>query len=77
MHMFHDPDDFVAKSEHHPCHCELNRTKCNGCCTGSSGYWLERRPQAEIDKIKADKRRQEEDEILMKARIIEARRGIR
>lgn len=75
MFIRHDPDEWTAEVKSTPCgHCKGDLRRCNGMCTGSSSYSLVRRPQVEIDAIKAEKRRKHEDEILAEAALIRAQR---
>lgn len=76
MHILHDDDEWMPTFSHTPCTaCNGDINKCNGRCNGSSSYGLVRRPAAEVAKIKADRRRQEEDDILAKAEIIKLHRA--
>lgn len=72
--ILHDPDEWTTKVENHPCgHCQGDMRRCNGMCTGSTLYALVRRPQAEIDAIKAEKSRKHDADILAEADAIRAR----
>lgn len=74
MHMFHDPDEYDMVSSHRACTaCKGDNRKCNGMCNGLSGYSLVRRTPEKIAKVKADKLRRHEDDILALADAIRAR----
>lgn len=76
MYIRHDPDEFEAVIESRPCSaCNGDLRKCNGACNGMASYSLQRRPQAEIDKIKAERQREHDDNILAEAALIRLRRG--
>jgi hypothetical protein len=73
--MMPDPDEFETVVDSRPCtSCGGDLTKCDGGCNGSMHIGQKRRPPEEVARIKADRRRQEEDEILAKADAIRARR---
>lgn len=70
-----DPDEWEATSESRPCtRCHGDLSKCDGGCNGMSSYGLVRRDPIEVAKIKAERRRKEEDEILARAAMIRAER---
>lgn len=66
-----DPDEYEAVVESRPCSC---RGKCDGRCNGMFGISQRRRSDAEIRKIKAERRRKEEDDILARAEQIKQSR---
>lgn len=60
-----------------PCKsCNDDLRKCDGRCSGSSSWSLKRRPQEEIDRIRAEITLRQEDEILEKAEAIRKRRAL-
>jgi len=68
MLVHHDSDEWEGVSSHHTCsfHKRNPGTPYAGCtCSGS--YGLKRRDPAEVAKIKADKRRQHEDESALRS----------
>jgi hypothetical protein len=76
MHFFFDPDEWESFTESTPCRaCGGDLSKCIGMCTGSCSTGLRRREPAEIARIKAERRRREEDDILAKAEAIKAQRA--
>ncbi len=71
----HDPDEFEVVSTSHTCPFhEANPGKSYAGCTCSGSSGLRRRPYEEVAKIKAEKRREEEDHILAQAELIKRRR---
>lgn len=75
MHILHDPDEWETVSTYQPCTvCGGDLTKCNGACNGSASFGLKRRDPTEVAKIKAEKQRRHEDEVLAEAAAIVARR---
>lgn len=71
----YDPDEFETIWKHHT--CGLHKIDPSGVfpgCTCSNSYTQRRRSNDEIAKIKAARRREEEDHILARARIIENQR---
>lgn len=77
MHILYDPDEYETVSENRPCTvCNGDLTKCNGMCNGMSGIGQRRRAPEEVARIKAERRRKEEDEILAKAEAIKACRSV-
>lgn len=54
--------------------CGGDLSKCDGGCNGSISIGSRRRPAYEVARIKAERRRKEEDEILAKADAIRAMR---
>jgi hypothetical protein len=75
MYIHHDEDEWEAVVEHRPCtSCNGDMRRCNGMCNGAGGYSLKRRAPAEVKRIKAERRRKREDEILLEAEFIIARR---
>ncbi len=75
MRIIHDPDEFEPKAVSRPCTvCNGDMTKCNGGCNGSASFTLVRRDPAEVKRIKAEKERMREDDILAQAEIIKSRR---
>jgi hypothetical protein len=76
MRLIHDPDEFEAVTESRPCtSCGGDPSKCNGGCNGMASFGLKRRSPEEVARIKAERRKQEENEILAQADAIRARRG--
>lgn len=73
----HDPDEWEPVSTSTPCTvCGGNISKCQGGrCNGSFGMGMRRRDPAAVAKIKAERLRKQEDEILAKADAIRARRA--
>lgn len=70
-----DEDEWELVVHHRSCtNCGGDLRKCRGGCNGSFGCGWKRREVAEIAKIKADRQRKEEDEILAHADVIRARR---
>jgi len=75
MYFIHDPDEYEMVSHSRVCTaCNGDYRKCNGMCNGSAGYSMVRRPNAEIAKIKAERRRKEDDAILIQADAIRSSR---
>jgi len=72
--IYHDADEWETVTESRPCSC---KGKCDGRCNGMFSMGLRRRPLADVMRIKAERRRKEEDEILARAEIIKAQRGER
>jgi hypothetical protein len=76
MKIIHDEDEFETVITSRPCTvCNGDRTKCDGGCNGMAGFSQRRRSPAEVKKIKADRQRKRDDEILAQAAVIRARRG--
>lgn len=79
MHIHFDEDEWEAVSEHRPCSCGgyPGGDRCvPGMCNASSSYTMRRRDPAEVKRIKAERERKREDEILAQAEAIKARRAI-
>jgi hypothetical protein len=77
MRHHHDPDEFESVHESTPCtRCRGDLSKCDGGCNGSSSFSLRRRDPADVARIKAERRRKEEDEILARADAIRATRDM-
>lgn len=77
MHIFHDPDEWTVKTESRPCTaCDGGKRPCNGACNGMASFSHVRRDPKEVAKIKADRQRQHEDDVLAEAAAIRHRRGI-
>ena len=75
MYIHYDPDEYETVVTSRPCTgCNGDRSKCHGQCNGSFGIGSKRRPPEAIAKIKADKQRQHEDEVLAEAEAIRHRR---
>jgi hypothetical protein len=75
MYIHHDEDEWQVKVTHRPCTgCDGDRSRCHGQCNGMSGYSLVRRDPAEVKKIKDERRRKRENDILAEAEAIIARR---
>lgn len=71
-----DEDEWEAVIHRRPCTaCGGDMRKCRGGCNGSSGFGWKRREPGEVARIKADRLRAEEDEILARAAVIRAKRG--
>lgn len=75
----HDPDEWEPVSEHHVCpyHEAHPEDVAWPGCTCASYYGNRRRAPEEVARIKAEKRRLEEDEILARAKIIRAHRRLK
>ncbi len=71
-HIHLDPDEYETVVERRACSCN---GKCDGRCNGMLSIGQRRRPWADVMKIKAARRRQEEDEILARAIEIKRSRG--
>ncbi len=72
-----DPDEFEPAIVHHTCAFhKLNPGAPWAGCTCSTSFSQKRRPAEEVAKIKADRRRVEEDKILAQADLIRAQRKI-
>lgn len=77
MHIYHDEDEWEVVIEHRECSvCRGDMRKCDGRCNGMSSYSLKRRDPKGVAKIKAERQRQREDEILAEADAIRRRRGL-
>ena len=75
--ILYDPDEYETVFESRPCtNCGGDLGPCRGRCNGSSSLSERRRSPDEIAKIKADRRRADEDKILAEAELIKIRRGI-
>ena len=74
-HIFHDPDEWETVTESRPCWC-VGVRPCNGTCNGMVGVSERRREPEEVVRIKADRLRKEEDEILARADAIRERRAL-
>ena len=73
----YDPDEYQTVSQYHTCefHKRYPGEPFAGCtCSGS--LMSRRRTLDEIEAVKADKRRKEEDRILAQAEVIRARRAL-
>lgn len=77
MHILYDEDEFETVVSSRPCTaCGGDRGKCRGIgCNGSFGIGSRRRTPSEIAKIKAERRRSEEDRILAEAEAIKRSRA--
>ena len=76
MHMYWDEDEWEPVSEYRPCSaCGGDMKKCNGMCNGMAPFGHRRRAPEEVARIKAERRRREEDEILVRAEAIKAARA--
>lgn len=73
---FHDPDEWETVVESHVCsyHQGYPRDKMWGGCSCSWSSGQRRRPAEEVLRIKAERRRKEEDDILAQAEMIKLRR---
>lgn len=77
MLIHHDPDEYEGVSSSHTCSFhQRNPGKPYAGCTCSVSWGLKRRDSAEVAKIKTEKRRQHENEILSEAEAIKARRKL-
>lgn len=78
MHYFYDEDEFETVVTSRPCtSCGGDLGKCRGVgCNGSFGMGSRRRSHAEVQQIKAAKRKSHEDAILAEAEIIRLKRRI-
>lgn len=75
--ILHDPDEWETVTTSTPCAaCGGDIRKCNGMCTGSMSMGQRRRAPEEVARIKAERRRREEDAILVQAETIRAQRAI-
>ena len=78
MYIHHDPDEWTVKTESRTCTaCGGDMRKCDGRCNGMASWALVRRDPAEIAKIKAERQRQHEDDVLAEAELIRQRRLLR
>lgn len=76
MYAYFDEDEWETVVEHRQCaSCRGDMRKCRGGCNGMSGYGLKRRSVVEVMRIKAERRRKEEDDVLARADAIRARRA--
>lgn len=76
MRVVWDEDEYEPVSESRPCTtCGGDQRKCNGACNGMSSFGWRRRKPEEVAKIKAERKRREEDEILARAELIKAERA--
>lgn len=76
MHYYWDQDEWETIVTHRPCtSCGGDLKKCNGMCNGMSSGGFRRRDPAEVMRVKAERLRREEDEILARAEAIKAKRG--
>lgn len=74
--ILHDPDEWESVWTHTPCaSCGGDMSKCNGLCSGSSGFGTRRRDPADVARIKAEKRAAHEEAVLAEADAIRARRA--
>lgn len=71
--LYHDEDEWEPTSTHRPCTGCIDG-KCSGRCNASGSIGCRRRDPAEVARIKADRLRREEDEILRRADAIRSRR---
>lgn len=73
----YDTDEYETVSERRVCafHKEHPSEPYAGC-TCMSGIGSRRRDPAEVARIKAERRRQHEEQILAEAALIKARRGM-
>ncbi len=77
MLIYHDDDEWEPDVSHHTCgYHERHPGNPWAGCTCSSSYGMKRRDPAEVAKIKAERCRTKEDEILAEAERIKRRRGI-
>lgn len=76
MWTLHDPDEYEMVTHSTPCtFCGGDLSKCKGGrCNGSFGIGMVRRKPEEIARLRAERLRKEEDEILARADAIRARR---
>lgn len=75
MQIHYDEDEYETVVEARTCPFHQNNPGGSYAgCTCSMSVGSRRRPQAEIDKIKAERRRADEDRILAEAELIKARR---
>jgi hypothetical protein len=76
MLIYHDPDEHKVVASHRPCAFhEKHPGKAFAGCTCSSSYGLVKRDAGETARIKADRQRKEDDEILARAEAIRIRRN--
>lgn len=75
--VYFDPDEWETVVETRPCAaCGGDLRKCNGACNRMTIVSQRRRSPEDIAKIKATRRREEEDEILRRAEAIRAKRDL-
>jgi hypothetical protein len=75
MRIYYDEDEYETVVTSRPCTaCGGDPRKCNGGCNGMAGISSVRRPPAEVARIKAERLRKHEDEVLAEAEAIKARR---
>jgi len=73
----HDPDEWESYAWSTPCPtCEGDLRKCNGMCLGSGGSGMRKRAPEDVARIKAERLRKEEDDILVRAEAIKAKRSL-
>jgi hypothetical protein len=77
--IMYDPDEWESVTRSTPClACQEihGRRQCTGRCTGSFSIGMQRRDPAEVRRIKADRQKRQEDEILRRAEALKARRRL-
>ena len=75
--ILYDEDEWETIVQHRPCGvCQDDMRRCNGMCNGSSSIGQRRRAPGDVARIKAERLRKEEDEILRRADAIRAARAI-
>jgi hypothetical protein len=75
--IFVDEDEWETVTESRPCRsCGGDLWKCDGRCSGAFSVGQRRRAPEEVARIKAERRRKEEDEILARADAIRVARGL-
>jgi hypothetical protein len=75
--IFYDDDEWEPVIQHRPCTtCGGDLKKCNGACNGMSSCGQRRRPAHEVARIRAERQQREDDEILRRADLIRAARGM-
>jgi hypothetical protein len=76
MYIFHDDDEWETVSSYRACTaCNGDMSRCDGRCNGMSSWGLKRRNPSEVKRIKAERQRKHEDDILAEAELIRARRA--
>ena len=75
MLLHYDPDEYESVVTHHTCrYHQMYPGRPYAGCTCSSSYSSRRRTPEDVARVKAERRRQEEDEILMQAEMIKVQR---
>lgn len=76
MHYHYDEDEFECVIESRPCTvCHDDLRRCNGACNGMTSYGLKKRHWADVMRIREERRRKHEDEVLAEAEQIKRSRA--